>query len=163
MDRLDALQKYKDKFDQRMDKKTYNEIMKDVYVPVMFFKTYNKLNFKEKLIYRLVKRKVYPMLDQSPIGTMAQLFDYYVNDLIKEKLLFEKTIPKLTKIPGILWLNGTADDIAPIKLVEDLVEVLPNASLIEFENYGHMDPALQKKKAYNIMESYVSFLNNQKS
>ena len=160
MDRLEALQPFKDKFDQRMDKKTYNEIMKDVYVPAMFFKPYSELSWKEKIMYRIVRRKVYPMLDQSPIGTMAQLFDYYVNDLIKERPLFEKTIPNLTKIPSILWLNGTADKTAPTKLVENLVKDLPNAALIEFEGYGHIDPALQKKKAYNIMDSYVTFLNN---
>ncbi len=161
MDRLEALQPFKSKFNERMDKKTYNEIMKEVYVPAMFFKPYSQLSIKQKIIAKIVARRVFPMLDKSPIGTMDLLFRYYVNDLINEKPYFEKIIPNLTKIPDILWLNGTIDRTTPLPLVEKLVKVLPNSSLIEFENYGHIDPALTKKKAYNIMDSYVTFLNKQ--
>lgn len=159
MDRLESLQQFKAKFDQRMDKKTFSEIMKEVYVPAMFFKPYSQLSLKQKIIARIVARRVWPMLDQSPIGTMDLLFRYYVNDLITEKPYFEKIIPELTKIPAILWLNGTIDRTTPLPLVENLVKELPNSSLIEFENYGHIDPALTKKKAFNIMDSYVAFLN----
>ena len=161
MDRLEALKPYKHYFDTRINKKIYSKIMKDVYVPAMFFKPYTKLSLKEKFFYFIVSRKVYPMLEQSPVGTMSLLFDYYVNDLINEKPFFEQCIPNLKKIPSILWLNGTIDRTTPLPLVEKLVKILPNASLVEFENYGHIDPALSKKKAFNIMDSYITFLNQQ--
>lgn len=158
-ERLEALQFFKDKFDERMDKDTYIEIMKKVYTPVMFFKEYSELNLKEKIISKIVVRKVWPMLDQSPIGTMDLLFRYYISDLEKEIPYFEKILPNLKTIKNVLWLNGSIDKTAPTPLVEKLTELLPNSSLIVFENYGHIDPALSKKKAYNIMDSYVSFLN----
>ena len=101
------------------------------------------------------------MLDQTPIGTLDLLFRYYVYDLIKERPYYEKVIPELTKIPAILWLNGTIDKTAPISLVKRLVNEFPNSSLIEFENYDHIGPNLDKKKAFNIMESYVTFLKKQ--
>lgn len=161
-DRLEAMQSFRDKFKYRMDKKTYIEIMKQVYTPAMFFKEYSELNLKEKIISKIVMRRVWPMLDQSQIGTMDLLFRYYVNDLETEIPYFEKILPNLKTIEHVLWLNGSIDKTAPTPLVEKLVELLPNSSLIEFENYGHIDPALSKKKAYNIMDSYVSFLNKVK-
>lgn len=159
VERLEALQFFKDKFDQRMDKDTYVEIMKKVYTPVMFFKEYSELNLKEKLISKIAIRKVWPMLEQSPIGTMDLLFRYYISDLETEIPYFEKVLPNLKTIKNVLWLNGSIDKTAPTPLVEKLTEILPNSSLIVFENYGHIDPALSKKKAYNIMDSYISFLN----
>ncbi len=161
IDLLDSLQQFRSKFNQRMDKQTYSDFFKTVFVPTIFFKPYSKLNFKEKFIYWYVSRKVFPMLDQTPIGSYDLLFRYYVYDLINERPYNEKVIPQLSKIPAILWLNGTIDQTAPLSLVKRLVEEFPNSSLIEFENYDHIGPNLDKKKAFNIMESYVTFLNKQ--
>lgn len=160
IDRLKALEPFRPHFNERMNKQLFNVIMKDVYTPVMFFKEYNQLSFKERIIFRIASRKVWPMLDQSPIGTMELLFNYYVNDLVNERPLFEGYVENLKKLPSILWLNGTADKTAPTPLVEKLAEILPNSSLIKFEGYGHIPPSLNKKQAGNIMESYVSFLFN---
>lgn len=159
VDRLEALKPYEPYFNKRMDKKLFGSIMKDVYTPVMFFKEFKNLNLKERIIFKLASRKVWPMMDQSPIGTMALLFDYYINDLIKERPFYDQIIPNLKNIPKILWLNGSNDKTTPLPLVEKLVSILPNSSLIIFEGYSHIEPALSKKMAGNIMESYISFLN----
>ena len=158
-ERLEAVQYFKDKFNDRMDKKTYTEVLKKVYTPLMFLKKYSELNLKEKIIFKIISRKIWPMFDHSPIGTMDLLFRYYVSDLETEIPYFEKILPKLKTINNVLWLNGSIDKSAPTALVGNLVELLPNSSLVIFENYGHIDPALSKKKAYNIMDSYVEFLN----
>ena len=121
IDLLESIQKFKSKFDLRMDKKTYPEFFKEVFVPITFFKPYSKLNFKEKFIYRYVSKKVFPMLDKTPIGTLDLLFRYYVYDLIKERPYYEIVIPELIKIPAILWLNGSIDKTAPVSLVKRLV------------------------------------------
>lgn len=163
IDRLEALKPYELYYNERMDKKLFLSIWKDVYVPAIFFKEYKELNFKERIISRLVSRKVWPMLNQSQVGTMALLFDYYINDLVKERPLYEEIIPKLKQIPSILWLNGSADKTTPLPLVEKLVTILPNSSLVVFEGYEHIPPALSKKMAGNIMDSYVTFLNKLKS
>lgn len=159
-DRLKALEPYRPHFNERMNKKTFNGIMKDVYAPAIFFKEYNQFSFKEKMIFKIVSRKLWPMFDQSPIGTMELLFKYYVEDVVNERPSYQRYVENLQKIPAILWLNGTADKTAPTPLVEQLVDVLPNSSLIKFENYGHIPPALNKKQAGNIMDSYVTFLLN---
>ena len=159
VDRLEALKPFDLKFGERMDRKTFKEIMKQVYAPVMFFKPYDKLSFKQKILFRVISGKIWPMLDQSPIGSMSLLFTYYINDLEHEQPYFQQCVPNLQKISHILWLNGTNDKTTPFPLVEKLVKQFPNSSLVAFEGYGHIDPALTKKKAYNIMDSYVSFLN----
>ena len=158
-ERLEALQPFKDKFDERMDKKTFTAIMKDVYAPAIFFKPYTEFGIKQKLIFRILSRKIWPMLDQSPVGTMAILFDYYVNELVNERSFFDSLLPNLQSVKHVLWLNGSIDKTTPLPLVKNLVKTLPNSSLVVFDDYGHIDPALSKKKAYNIMESFVSFLN----
>ena len=158
-ERLEAMKTFENKFNDRMDKKTFNDILRDVYAPGLFFKPYSEFSLYQKIIFRIVKGKIWPMLDQSPIGTMAMLFDYYVNDLVNERTFFDDCLSNLQSIQHVLWLNGSIDQITPLSLVENLVKTLPNSSLIVFEGYGHVDPALSKKKAKNIMESYVSFLN----
>ena len=158
INRLKALEPFRPHFNERMNKNLFNEIMKDIYAPAIFFKEYRQFSFKERIFFKFVSRKLWPMFDQSPIGTMELLFKYYVEDVVNEIPLFQGYVENLKRIPAILWLNGTADTTAPTPLVEKLVEVLPNSSLIKFEGYSHIPPALSKKQGGNIMDSYVLFL-----
>jgi pimeloyl-ACP methyl ester carboxylesterase len=157
-DRLEAVNTFKEQFDVRINKKIFGPLMKKVYAPAVFLKEYNKLSIKQKFIFRFLSGKVYPMLEGTPLLTMNLLFSYIISDLGNEGEYFEKCIPNLKKIP-LLFMNGTNDKTTPLHLVVKLLERLENATLVEFEDYGHIDPNLSKKKAYNIMDTYVSFLN----
>ena len=99
------------------------------------------------------------MIKHVPIGTMALLFDYYVNDLENEKPFFEDWIPNLKKFSIIFWLKSSNDKTTPLPLVKNLVKILPHSSLVVFKGHGHINPALSKKKAYSIMNVYTNILN----
>ena len=78
--------------------------------------------------------------------------------MFAEKPLYEKYISNLKDFKYIKWFNGTTDTTTPLDLVKKLNEKLPQSTLEVFENYGHIDPALDKEKAENVMKGYIQFL-----
>ena len=156
--RVKAMEYFKDQYDERISEENFFTIMEKVYVPAFFMNEYSNLNDDQKKEVDKIATAMKPMLIDTPILTMPLLFNYFAGEMFNDKPLFEKYINNLKDFKHIKWLNGSIDQTTPLNLVKKLVEKLPNSSLVEFENYGHIDPALNKEKAENVMESYVKFL-----
>lgn len=160
-ERLDALQQFKDKFKERINKHNFKPLFRAVYVPALFQKPHSELTFKERLISWIIERKVYPMLENTPIKTLYLLFNYYVNEIVSEIDFYRSCINQLCKLElPILLMNGTADTVTPPKMAQNLVKEIPRARLKLFEGFEHVSPSLKKKQAKKIMEEYVRFLNS---
>jgi pimeloyl-ACP methyl ester carboxylesterase len=156
--RLKILEGLQDLWPQRINDENYARFFNQVYVPVMFSKSYGDLSFVERVRAWLVRRMVYPALEGTRIQTVVDLFRFYVNNITEEAPAFAEGLPQVRDIP-ILLLNGTADKTTPIHFSRELAQMLPEAELVEFEGLTHMGPMLLKKEAQPVFERYVAFLN----
>ena len=156
--RVKAMEYFKDQYDERITEENFFTIFEKVYVPAFFGTEYSNLGDDHKKRVDMLAGVMKPMLVGTPIGTMPLLFNYFAKDMFYDQALFEKYISNLKNFKHIKWLNGTIDTTTPLDLVKKLVEKLPQSSLEVFENYGHIDPALDKEKAVNVMKGYLDFL-----
>ncbi len=156
-ERIEALEDLKELWPQRINRNNYARVFYHVYVPAMFFKSYADLSLAERLRAFLVGRMVYPALEGTFIQTMVDLFRYYVGDIAQEVPVFAEGLPKVRGVP-ILLLNGTADTTVPVQMSRELVQLLPEAELVEFEGVTHMGPMLLQKEARPVYERYVAFM-----
>ncbi|UCE12211.1 MAG: alpha/beta hydrolase [Candidatus Heimdallarchaeota archaeon] len=155
--RLASVMTLKDLFSERITSTNFKQLVRTVYTPAIFNKPYSQLTFREKFIHWIIERKVYPMLEGTPIRSLELLFRYYAEELGNEIDYFQKCVNAIGEKP-VLLLNGTGDQITPVELARDLKNRLKNASLIEFDNYEHIRPSLNKKEARSIMKEYTNFL-----
>jgi pimeloyl-ACP methyl ester carboxylesterase len=158
-ERLEALEKLRDLWPQRINRANYVAVFNQVYVPVMFSRSYADLSRHERLRVALVRRMVYPALEGTFIQTMVDLFRYYVHENEQESSAFAEELPRVRGIP-ILLLNGTADTTTPVQMSRKLAQQLPEAELVEFEGVTHMGPMLLKKEAAPVFGRYVHFVCN---
>lgn len=156
--RLASVMTLEDMFTERITSANFKRIIRTVYTPAIFNKPYSQLTLREKFVHWIIERKVYPMLEGTPIRSLELLFRYYAEELGNEIDFFSSCVNAIGEKP-VLLLNGTGDQITPIELARDLKNRLSNASLIEFDNYEHIKPSLNKKEARTIMEEYINFLD----
>ncbi len=160
--RLDTLRQLQPILDERVNHHNFKPLFRTVYTPALFQKPYKDLTIKERIINWIIERKVYPMLEGTPIKTMEILFNYYVNELALEIEFYRDCIEKLKErkdIP-ILLMNGTADTITPPQMARHLTREISRAKLKLFDGFEHVSPSLKKKQAKKIMEEYVNFLSS---
>ena len=155
--RIKTLEDLKELWPQRVNRENYLRIFNHVYVPIMFFKTYSELSFLERLKAFIVRRMVYPAMEGTFVQTMVDIFRYFVDGVSKDAPTFLEKLPKVSGIP-ILLLNGTDDTTTPVHMSRELVEIMPEAELVEFEGVTHMGPMLLKKEGRKVFESYVEFM-----
>lgn len=156
-DRVDALECLRDLWSERIDRQNYVRILRQVYVPAMFGKTYADLSLGQRLQALVMQRMVYPTLEGTFVQTMADLFSYYAGGIAEEVPFFADGLPRVHGIP-ILLLNGTADDVTPVQMSRELAQVLSGAELVEFEGVTHMGSMLLKKMARPIFGRYLVFM-----
>ncbi len=158
--RLEAIQQFKSIFNERISRHNFKGIFRAVYVPAIFQKSYEELTIKERIINWIIERKVYPMLEDTPIKTMELLFNYYVNEIAKELDFYRQCINTLKELDlPILLMNGTNDQITPPNMARHLASEIPRARLKWFSGFEHVTPSLKKKQAKKIMEEWVQFLD----
>jgi pimeloyl-ACP methyl ester carboxylesterase len=155
--RIKTLEDLKELWPQRVSRENYHRIFNHVYVPIMFFKTYSELIFLERLKAFIVRRMVYPAMEGTFVQTMVDVFSYFVDGVSEDAPTFLEELPNVSGIP-ILLLNGTADTTTPVKMSRELVEILPEVDLVEFEGVTHMGPMLLKKEGRKVFERYVAFI-----
>jgi pimeloyl-ACP methyl ester carboxylesterase len=157
-ERVEALESVKELWPQRIGRHNYTRILRAVYIPAMFGKSYHDLSLGERLRAFIMGRMVYSSLEGTFVQTMADLFSYYASDIAQEVPFFAEGLSQVRGLP-ILLLNGTADDTTPVQMSRDLVQVLRDAELVEFEGVTHMGSMLLKKMARPIFERYVTFMD----
>ncbi len=159
--RLNALMTFEDIFDERINAKNFKPLFRKLYTPAIFQKEYSELKLKERILNWFIERKVYLMLEGTPIKTLYILFNYYINELANEIGFYQQCIEKLKKLKTpFLLMNGTADVITPPQMAQHLVKEIPHAKLKLFDGYQHVSPSLRKKEAMNIMKEYVAVLRS---
>ena len=156
-ERIDALDDLRELWPQRINRKNYGRVFNAVYVPSLFSKPYAELSLVERLRAIYVRRMIYPALEGTYIQTMVDLFRYYVSGMGQEAPAFAQGLPQVRGIP-ILLLNGTADTTTPVHMSRELVQLLPEAELVEIEGVTHMGPMLLKEEAEPVFERYVDFV-----
>jgi pimeloyl-ACP methyl ester carboxylesterase len=157
-ERVDALEKLKELWPQRVNRQNFGRIFDRVYVPAVFLKSYAALSPAERLRAFLMKRMLYPAMTGTFVQTMVDLFRYYAGDISQEVPAFSESLPQLRGIP-ILLLNGTADTTTPVQMARELAQILPEAELVEFEGVTHIGPMLLKKEARPVFGRYVAFMD----
>lgn len=157
-ERLEALDKLKEFWPDRINRENYTRIFNQVYVPIMFSKRLIELSLAERLRAFLVRRIVYPALEGTFVQSMVDLFSYYVGDIAQEVPAFAEGLPRVRGVP-ILLLNGTDDTLTPVHMARELAQLLPEAELVEFDGVTHMGPMLLKRQAQPIFERYLAFIN----
>jgi pimeloyl-ACP methyl ester carboxylesterase len=158
-DRVKALEELKELWPQRINQKNYVSLFNSIYVPAIFSKDYADLSLTERLRSNLVRRMIYPALAGTFVKSIVDLFRYYTSGITKEIHAFSEGLPKVRGIP-ILLLNGTADTITPINMSRELVQLLPDAELVEFEGITHIGPMMLKKEGEPVFKRYVSFVEH---
>jgi pimeloyl-ACP methyl ester carboxylesterase len=156
-ERLEALERLKDLWPQRIDRENYPRVFNAIYIPAIFLKEYEDLSLVQRLRAVLVRRMVYPALEGTFIQSIVDLFRYYVGDIAQEVPPFAEGLPQVRDLP-ILLLNGTADTTTPVVMSRELAQLLPEAELVEFEGVTHMGPMLLKKEARPVFGRYVAFM-----
>jgi pimeloyl-ACP methyl ester carboxylesterase len=124
----------------------------------MLGKSHRDLSLGERLRAFVMGRMVYSSLEGTFVQTMVDLFSYYAGGIVREIPFFAQGLPQVRGLP-ILLLNGTADEVTPVQMSRDLVQVLQDADLVEFEGATHMGSMLLKKMARPIFERYVTFMD----
>lgn len=157
-ERVEALENLSDLWPERIDRQNYVRVLRQVYIPAMFGKSYGDLSLGERLRALIMQRMVYPTLEGTFVQTMVDLFSYYAGDIVQEVPFFAEGLPRVQALP-ILLLNGTADEVTPVQMSRDLVQVLESAELVEFEGVTHMGSMLLKKMAQPIFDRYVVFMD----
>jgi pimeloyl-ACP methyl ester carboxylesterase len=155
-ERLDTLKGLRDLWPQRIRRDNYVQVFDQVYVPSIFDKPHTSLTLAERLRAMLVRRMIYPALEGTFVQTMVDLFGYYVDGISEEAPTFGQGLPQVSAIP-ILLLNGTADTTTPVYMSRELVKLLPEARLVEFEGVTHMGPMMLRKEAKPVFGQYVAF------
>ena len=74
------------------------------------------------------------------------------------QLEWAKHVKEYTNKP-VLLLNGTSDSTTPVEQSRELEPRLKNGKLIEFEEFEHITPNIQKKQGKAIMLEYSKFLS----
>ena len=158
-DRVKALEELKELWPQRINQKNYVTLFNSIYVPAIFSKDYADLSLTERLRSNLVRRMIYPALEGTFVKSIVDLFRYYTSDINNEIHAFSEGLTKVRDIP-ILLLNGNADTITPINMSRELVQLLPDAELVEFEGITHIGPMMLKKEGEPVFKRYVSFVQH---
>jgi pimeloyl-ACP methyl ester carboxylesterase len=159
-ERVEALETLKELWPQRINKKNHARIYNHVYVPGAFNKSYDELSLSERLRLTIVRRMLYPTLEGTHVQTLVDLFGYYADGLAEEASAFAEGLSGVSGIP-ILLLNGTADATTPVQMSRELVDLLPQAELVEFEGFTHVGPMMYKKEAKPVFERYVEFVESE--
>ena len=156
-ERLNALDKCKDLWPERINRHNAGRLFKLLYVPVLLGKAYDELSILERVKAWYAQRMIYPALEGTHIQAIVDLFRYYASDDPEELAAFAEGLPRVSGIP-ILLLNGTADTTTPIAMSRELVQILQDADLVEFEGVTHMGPMLLEKEAKPVFDEYITFL-----
>jgi pimeloyl-ACP methyl ester carboxylesterase len=157
--RLEALEGLKDLWPQRINRENYARLLNHVYVPAIFFKEYADLSVVERLRTAVFRRLAYPAFEGTHVQTMVDLFRYYMEGIGQEVPVYADGLPQVGNVP-ILLLNGTTDTITPVHMSRELVQLLPGAELIEFEDVTHMGPMFLKQVARLVFGRYILFMRN---
>jgi pimeloyl-ACP methyl ester carboxylesterase len=157
-ERLEDLMTLEDILSEKINVNNYKRIVRTIYTPAIFQKSYPQLNLKEKIISWILERRVFSLLEETPIRTLELLFRYYAQDIEKEVEFYASCIDSIGEKP-VLLLNGTEDRITPIELARDLKPRLKNIKLVEFEGFEHISPNIRKKQGKAIMLEYTRFLS----
>ena len=155
--RIQTLEDLKELWPQRVNRENYLRIFNHVYVPIMFFKTYAELSLVERLKALIARRMVYPAMEGTFVQTMVDIFRYFVEGVGQDAPAFARELPHVSGIP-ILLLNGTADTTTPVHMSRELVKIIPEAELVEFDGVTHMGPMLIKAEGRKVFERYVEFI-----
>ncbi|MFX0173156.1 MAG: alpha/beta fold hydrolase [Candidatus Hodarchaeota archaeon] len=158
-ERLEDLMTLEDLLSEKINSKNYKQIIRTIYTPAIFQKTYSHLSLREKIISWILERRVLPLLEGTPMRTLELLFRYYAKEIEREVDFYTSCINSIGEKP-VLLLNGTEDRITPIELARNLKPRLQNAELIEFEGFEHISPNIKKKQAKAIMQEYSVFLSD---
>lgn len=158
LERLEDLMTLEDILSEKINSDNYKRVMRTIYTPAIFQKSYSQLNLREKIISWILERRAFSLLEGTPIQTLELLFRYYAQDIEKETEFYSSCINSIGDKP-VLLLNGTEDRITPIELARDLEPRLKNGKLVEFEGFEHISPNIKKKQGKAIMFEYSKFLS----
>ncbi len=155
--RIQTLEELKELWPQRVNRTNYPRVFNHVYVPILFFKPYTELTLIQRLKAKMVGRMVYPAMEGTFVQTMVDVFRYFTEGVRQDAPVFANGLPRVSGIP-ILLLNGTADTTTPVQMSRELVNILPDAELVEFDGLTHMGPMLLKAPGRQVFERYVKFI-----
>ncbi len=157
-ERLEGLKTLDDISSERINSMNYKRVIREIYTPAIFQKTYSELNLKERIISWFLERRTFPLLEGTPIRSLDLLFRYWAQDAEKEIDFYSSCINSIGNKP-VLLLSGTQDRVTPIELAKDLAPRLKNAKFVEFEGFEHISPNIKKKQGKAIMIEYTKFLS----
>ncbi len=83
-ERLEGLLILNDTLSERINTTNYKRVIRTIYIPKIFQKTYSELNLKEKIISWILGRRAFPLLTGTLIRTLELFFRYYAQDIEKE-------------------------------------------------------------------------------
>ncbi|MHA2344109.1 MAG: alpha/beta hydrolase [Candidatus Hodarchaeales archaeon] len=157
--RLEALKALDDLSSDRINSSNFKRVIRTIYTPAIFQKTYSELNLKERIISWFLERRTFPLLEGTPIRTLELLFRYWAQDAEKEIEFYSSCIKSIGNKP-VLLLSGNKDRVTPIELAKDLAPRLENSKLVKFEGFEHISPNIKKKQGKAIMFEYTKFLSD---
>ena len=157
-ERLEALKSLDDLSSERINSTNYKRVIRTIYTPAIFQKTFSELNLKERIISWFLERRTFPLLEGTPIRTLELLFRYWAQDAENEIEFYSSCIKTIGNKP-VLLLSGNKDRVTPIELAKDLAPRLENSKFVEFEGFEHISPNIKKKQGKAIMFEYAKFLS----
>lgn len=156
--RLAAFQELKPLWEQELSKDNFDKLWEKVYRDVIFQKDFKEFTVKDRIKEFLLRKKLFGLLAPTPIGRIYGWFDYAVHGMQEMIPFFEESLENLATLP-LLIQHSAFDNVLPIGMAEELVEILPSADFIRYgEGYSHISIAFDSNQARNVGQDYFSFL-----
>ncbi|MFW9777820.1 MAG: alpha/beta fold hydrolase [Candidatus Heimdallarchaeota archaeon] len=157
-DRLRDLLTLEDILDKRIDRSNFRRVVRILYTPAIFQKTYHQLNFRQKIMNWLLEGRAYRLLEGTPLETLELLLRYWAGDVLSEVDFYTSCLESIEDTPFLL-LNGTKDIVTPPINARDLKTRLERVELIEYEGFEHISPNINKGQGRTVMAEYAGFLS----
>ncbi|MFW9855156.1 MAG: alpha/beta fold hydrolase [Candidatus Thorarchaeota archaeon] len=157
-DRLKDLLTLRDILNERIDRSNFRRVVRILYTPAIFQKTYNQLNYKEKIMSWILERRAYKLLEGTPLETLELLFRYWAEDVLSEVGFYTSCLESIEETPFLL-LNGNKDIVTPLVNARDLEARLKRVKLVEYGGFEHISPNIKKSQGRTVMADYAGFLS----
>ncbi|MDH5402343.1 MAG: alpha/beta hydrolase [Candidatus Heimdallarchaeota archaeon] len=155
--RVDRMKALEDIYHEEISKDNYNRVYDIVFQPTVFRN--GQKGIIDFLKNKYVKWKLKPLLLNTKIVILKDLYQYYTRDVDNDEMERYIAAMKSIKIP-ILLLHGSLDEIIDIEGCRLLSQWLSNSVFIEIPDFRHSSPILIYSQGKTIMNHYADFLRN---
>lgn len=156
--RLKKFESLSEIWERPLSRRNFSLLWQAVYSELFYRKPYQRLSLLERIKDRLIQYRIYPLLEPTTPKRMYEWFCYAINSRLELANQFSAHYHVLNNLQ-ILLQHAQHDDTLPALMARELKALLPNASLIQYEQpFGHITPALISSQADRVVSDYLDFL-----